>query len=59
MHRDYTVIEKTGHTNETQKLFEELEPFGILEFVRSGPVSISKPSTTNETLAIGELNPQF
>ncbi len=42
MHRDYTVIEKTGHTHETQQLFDELEPFGILEFVRSGPISISK-----------------
>ncbi|MBL4660082.1 MAG: acetolactate synthase small subunit [Alcanivoracaceae bacterium] len=42
MHRDYTVIEKTGHKHETQQLFDELEPYGILEFVRSGPISISK-----------------
>jgi acetolactate synthase-1/3 small subunit len=42
MHRDYTVIEKTGHKHETQELFDELEPYGILEFVRSGPISISK-----------------
>ena len=42
MHRDYTIIEKTGHKHETQKLFNELEPYGILEFVRSGPISISK-----------------
>ena len=40
---EYTIIEKTGHKEETQKLFEELEPFGILEFVRSGRVAISKP----------------
>jgi acetolactate synthase-1/3 small subunit len=38
----YTVIEKTGGTTEIQQLFEELEPFGILQFVRSGSVSITR-----------------
>jgi acetolactate synthase-1/3 small subunit len=57
MHRDYTVIEKTGHTHETQQLFDELEPFGILEFVRSGPISISKPMIqSNDLKATGEVN---
>ncbi len=41
--RDFTIIEKTGHREETQLLFEQLEPYGILEFVRSGRVAISKP----------------
>ena len=40
---DYMVIEKTGHTEETQLLFEKLRPFGILEFNRSGRVAITKP----------------
>ncbi len=40
---DYTVIEKTGHKEETQELLEKLKPFGILEFVRSGRVAITKP----------------
>lgn len=40
--RDYLVIEKTGHKEETNTLFRELEPHGILEFVRSGRVAISK-----------------
>ena len=40
---EYTIIEKTGHKGETQELFKELEPYGILEFVRSGRVAISKP----------------
>lgn len=40
---DFTIIEKTGHKEETQDLFDELEPYGILEFVRSGRVAITKP----------------
>jgi acetolactate synthase-1/3 small subunit len=38
----YTVIEKTGGKTEIQQLFAELEPFGILQFVRSGSVSITR-----------------
>ena len=37
------VIEKTGHVAETQLLFENLKPFGILEFARSGRVAVTKP----------------
>jgi len=40
---EFTIIEKTGHKEETQDLFEELSPYGILEFVRSGRVAITKP----------------
>ena len=40
---DFIVIEKTGHKKDTQELFDKLEPLGILEFVRSGRVAISKP----------------
>jgi len=43
---EFTVIEKTGHREKTQHLFDELEPFGILEFVRSGRVAITKPMRT-------------
>lgn len=39
----FLIIEKTGHKEETQALLEELEPFGIMEFVRSGRVAIIKP----------------
>jgi len=39
----WTVIEKTGHYQETQGLFEELsEKVGVLQFVRSGRVAITK-----------------
>jgi len=45
MNSEYTVIEKTGNRAESQALLEELSTIGVLEFARSGPVSISKPMT--------------
>ena len=39
---EYTVIEKTGHNEETEPLFEELKRYGITQFVRSGRVAITK-----------------
>lgn len=39
---EFMVIEKTGHKKETQELLELLQPYNVLEFVRSGRVSISK-----------------
>ncbi len=39
---DYIVIEKTGHKNETAALFEELKPYGVYQFVRSGQIAVVK-----------------
>ena len=39
---DYFVIEKTGRREETEKLYDELEEYGILQFVRSGRISVTK-----------------
>ena len=39
---EYIVIEKTGYKAETQELFEKLEPYGVLQFVRSGRVALIK-----------------
>lgn len=39
----FMVVEKTGHVAETQLLFEKLQPFGMLEFARSGRVAVTKP----------------
>ncbi len=37
------VFQKAGHYNETQELFEELkEQVGVLQFIRSGRVAITK-----------------
>lgn len=40
--REYIVIEKTGHKDETQALFEELNQFKVLQFIRSGRVAITR-----------------
>lgn len=42
--KDYTVFETTGHREETDKLIEVLEPYGLIEFVRSARVAIIKAS---------------
>lgn len=38
----YTVIEKTGHKEETQELFEQLSKYGVMQFTRSGRIAITK-----------------
>jgi acetolactate synthase I/III small subunit len=42
--KDYTVFEVAGHREETDKLIEVLEPYGLIEFVRSARVAIIKNS---------------
>jgi acetolactate synthase I/III small subunit len=41
---DYTVFETTGQREETDKLIKVLEPYGLIEFVRSARVAIIKDS---------------
>jgi acetolactate synthase-1/3 small subunit len=42
--KDYTVFETTGHREETDKLIAALEPYSLIEFVRSARVAIIKES---------------
>ena len=42
--KDYTVFETTGHREETDKLIKVLQPYGLIEFVRSARVAIIKDS---------------
>jgi acetolactate synthase I/III small subunit len=42
--KDYTVFEVTGHREETDNLIKVLEPYGLIEFVRSARVAIIKDS---------------
>ena len=43
--KDYTIFETSGHREETDKLVSVLEPFGLIEFVRSARVAIIKNSS--------------
>jgi len=42
---DYTVFETSGHREETDGLIKALEPYGLIEFVRSARVAIIKNSS--------------
>jgi len=42
--KDYTVFEVAGHREETDNLIKVLEPYGLIEFVRSARVAIIKNS---------------
>lgn len=43
--KDYTVFETTGQREETDGLVRVLEPYGLIEFVRSARVAIIKGSS--------------
>lgn len=40
--REFFVISKTGRRSEVDKMYDELKPFGIMQFVRSGRISVTK-----------------
>ena len=54
MEPEFVIVEKTGHKEETSALFDILQPFGLLEFVRSGRVSLTR-TTENVSQYLKEL----
>jgi len=46
---DYIVVQKTGDDQEIMELFNDLEQFGMLEFSKSGKVSVTKSIKTLST----------
>lgn len=42
--KDFTIFETTGQREETDRLIKVLEPYGLIEFVRSARVAIIKDS---------------
>ncbi|QJD96909.1 acetolactate synthase small subunit [Mucilaginibacter robiniae] len=42
--KDYIVFETTGHREETENLIKVLQPYGLIEFVRSARIAIIKDS---------------
>ncbi|MGN0228337.1 MAG: acetolactate synthase small subunit [Muribaculaceae bacterium] len=39
---EYTIVEKTGHYDETEALFYEFKKYGIRQFARSGRVAVTR-----------------
>lgn len=52
--RDFFVLAKTGRRYEIEEMHDKLEPFGIMQFVRSGRIAVSK-----DTMPISELLEEF
>jgi acetolactate synthase-1/3 small subunit len=40
--RDFFVLAKSGRRQEIDEMHDQLKPFGIMQFVRSGRISVSK-----------------
>jgi acetolactate synthase-1/3 small subunit len=58
---DYTIFETTGQREETDRLIKVLEPYGLIEFVRSARVAIIKDSKAfhGKLKEFEELNPSM
>lgn len=52
--RDFFVLAKSGRRHEIDEMYEELKPFGIMQFVRSGRIAVSK-----EEMQISALLKEF
>ena len=50
----YFVIEATGLKDDIDRLYERLKPYGLLQFVRSGRIAITRPK-----MAISELLKEY
>ncbi len=48
--RDFFVLSKTGRRSEVDEMHSQLEPFGIMQFVRSGRIAITKAEMPISTL---------
>ncbi|MEL1240281.1 acetolactate synthase small subunit [Flavobacterium flavipallidum] len=53
--RDFFVISKVGRRSEIEEMYAKLKPFGIMQFVRSGRISVSKEKMEVTSLLLEEL----
>ncbi len=53
---EFFVIEKSGRKEEIEALYDELLPFGIMQFVRSGRISVTKEEMKISELLKKQLN---
>jgi len=42
VNKEFFVLEKSGKKEEVELLYRELKPFGIMQFVRSGRIAVTK-----------------
>ncbi len=54
--REFFVIEKSGRREEIEKLYDALLPYGIMQFVRSGRISVTKEEMKISELLLKQLN---
>ncbi|MGD1945174.1 MAG: acetolactate synthase small subunit [Croceivirga sp.] len=54
VNREYFVLAKTGRRHEIDEMYDRLEPFGIMQFVRSGRITVTK-----STMPISEMLEEF
>jgi len=54
--REFFVIEKSGRKEEIDKLYNEIAPFGIMQFVRSGRISVTKEEMKISEILKKQLN---
>lgn len=54
--REFFVIEKSGRREEIEKLYDALLPYGIMQFVRSGRISVTKEEMKISELLVKQLN---
>ena len=40
--RDFFVLAKTGKREEIEEMYKQLKPYGIMQFVRSGRITVTK-----------------
>jgi acetolactate synthase-1/3 small subunit len=41
--KQYFVIETSGFKEDIDKMYDRLKPYGLLQFVRSGRIAITRP----------------
>ena len=54
--RKFFVIEKSGRKEEIEKLYNALLPYGIMQFVRSGRISVTKEEMKISDILQKQLN---
>jgi acetolactate synthase-1/3 small subunit len=55
VNRSFAVLELSGHSEETQELFERLKEFHVLQFVRTGRIAVTKSTVERLSDFLSEM----